>query len=342
MLCTLPQVAFVYLCYKYIPESPRWLLINGRFTAAEAIIKRGAYLNGHQAPVETNGDVVAADDANDANVKLTSIKTDGDPNELPDNLEVSIKKLVNKFEDELNLQKRSVTLIDLWLSPNLRKKTLILYFTWAVNGFVYYGLSFNTNSLGGNIYLNFFLMGLVEIPAYLLTIKILRDYGRRIPLAIAMAGAGVAFLVSLPVASFESLSWLSTVFALAGKFCITSSFAIIYLVSDFFEAQILILTCKTIQVCLIEQLEKFTFSHISTNFVLQTNRNFSSLFILSSQSIIEIKHTLLKLLRNLSHSILVRFIQQLLVQLALARVRWQQDLVLSQHRTLKSLVKPLT
>ncbi len=33
---------------------------------------------------------------------------------------------------------------------------------------VYYGLSFNVDDLAGNIYLNFALSGLVEIPAYLL------------------------------------------------------------------------------------------------------------------------------------------------------------------------------
>ena len=33
---------------------------------------------------------------------------------------------------------------------------------------VYYGLSFNVDDLAGNVYLNFGLSGLVEIPAYLM------------------------------------------------------------------------------------------------------------------------------------------------------------------------------
>ena len=32
---------------------------------------------------------------------------------------------------------------------------------------VYYGLGFNSGNLAGNIYLNFALSGLVEIPAYI-------------------------------------------------------------------------------------------------------------------------------------------------------------------------------
>ena len=34
-----------------------------------------------------------------------------------------------------------------------------------VNGMVYYGVSFSTPTLGGNMYLNFFLSSVIEIPA---------------------------------------------------------------------------------------------------------------------------------------------------------------------------------
>ena len=34
-----------------------------------------------------------------------------------------------------------------------------------VNAMVYYGVSFSTPTLGGNIYLNFFLLSIIEIPA---------------------------------------------------------------------------------------------------------------------------------------------------------------------------------
>lgn len=38
-----------------------------------------------------------------------------------------------------------------------------------VNTLVYYGLLLSTHQLAGNRYLNFFLSGLVEIPAYTLS-----------------------------------------------------------------------------------------------------------------------------------------------------------------------------
>lgn len=41
---------------------------------------------------------------------------------------------------------------------------------------VYYGLSFNVDDLAGNVYLNFALSGLVEIPAYLMATILVNKY----------------------------------------------------------------------------------------------------------------------------------------------------------------------
>ena len=44
---------------------------------------------------------------------------------------------------------------------------MLNYFSFA-NSIVYYGLALDSSNLAGNKYLNFFLLGLVEIPAYIL------------------------------------------------------------------------------------------------------------------------------------------------------------------------------
>lgn len=62
----------------------------------------------------------------------------------------------------------------------------------AVNAFVYYGLSFNTNDLGGDPFINFFISASVEIPAYIFAAIVVRYVGRRIPLTVVMVTAGVA------------------------------------------------------------------------------------------------------------------------------------------------------
>ena len=46
-----------------------------------------------------------------------------------------------------------------------------------VNTLVYYGLSLNTKHLGGDIYKNFFLSSLMEVPAYLTSVCLINWWG---------------------------------------------------------------------------------------------------------------------------------------------------------------------
>jgi len=52
-------------------------------------------------------------------------------------------------------------------------------FLRTANAFVYYGMSVNSTSLGGNKYLNFALVCLVEIPGYTLAWIAMNRLGRR-------------------------------------------------------------------------------------------------------------------------------------------------------------------
>ena len=54
-------------------------------------------------------------------------------------------------------------LIDLVKTPEMRKRTLNVFFSWLAVAMVYYGLSFNTKNLGGNRYLSSFVSGFVEV-----------------------------------------------------------------------------------------------------------------------------------------------------------------------------------
>lgn len=93
LACTLPEIVCIYICWQRIPESPRWQLTNGRFKAAEISLRKAAH-------------------ENSLSNKL-----------LDEEVEVKLKKLLNKFEEERELQKKNITLVDLWRTPNLRKKT---------------------------------------------------------------------------------------------------------------------------------------------------------------------------------------------------------------------------
>jgi len=61
----------------------------------------------------------------------------------------------------------------------LRLVLIIGNLLWFANCLVYFGLILSTPSLAGNRFMNFFIMGLVEIPANILAFYTTDKYGRR-------------------------------------------------------------------------------------------------------------------------------------------------------------------
>ncbi|XP_072021064.1 organic cation transporter protein-like [Amphiura filiformis] len=112
-------------------------------------------------------------------------------------------------------------------TPNLRCKTLNLFYNWFVNNMVYYGLSLSTSGLGVNAYLAAFVSGAVEIPAYLSCWFILDRFGRRLPISTYLLVAGVACIIS----TFFPPGVGRTIVAMIGKFAVTASFSVVYIFS---------------------------------------------------------------------------------------------------------------
>uniref|UniRef100_A0A6B2ELP9 Putative synaptic vesicle transporter svop n=1 Tax=Phlebotomus kandelakii TaxID=1109342 RepID=A0A6B2ELP9_9DIPT len=188
---TLPGILF--LCYWwFIPESARWLLSKRRKSEAIGVIQKAAAVN-----------------------KITV------PNEVLDNLIEPEKK-----ED---MDKPTPSVLDLFRYPNLRKKSLLIFFDWFVNSGTYYGLSWNTNNLGGNDLLNFVISGAVEIPAYCFLLLTLNRWGRKSILCGCMLMAGTMLLLTIAVP--DSHGWLIVVLAMLGKLAITASYGTIYIFS---------------------------------------------------------------------------------------------------------------
>ncbi|XP_077977305.1 organic cation transporter protein-like [Glandiceps talaboti] len=197
LLMTIPLVA-IYSLWWVIPESPRWLLSMKRNEDAEEIIRKYAKYNKVSLP----------DDIFDESWKP---KTGNG-------------QQVNKYED----RKYGVT--DLFRLPNTRKKTLILFYCWVVITLVYYGLSFNTSNLGGDDYVNCFLAGAVEIPAYGLGILLLdaKRFGRRWSMFYTLVVAGVCCIAAAFVPPCGDLVWFGITLTMISKFSITSSFGMVY------------------------------------------------------------------------------------------------------------------
>ncbi|CAL1544735.1 unnamed protein product, partial [Lymnaea stagnalis] len=99
----------------------------------------------------------------------------------------------------------------------------------------YYTLNFNAGNLGaGSIYLNFFLSGLVELPAHILIIFTIDRLGRKIIHSCMLIFCGMACLLCVLeiILAPEGYQWLAIVLAMMSKFGVTGAFSTIYLYSS--------------------------------------------------------------------------------------------------------------
>ncbi|XP_022250800.1 solute carrier family 22 member 21-like isoform X2 [Limulus polyphemus] len=108
-------------------------------------------------------------------------------------------KIVSNWQEEEMKRNRQATFLDLFKTPNMRKKSLNNFLFWFVNAFTYYGLSLHTNDMGGNPLINFFIAGTLEFPANIIGFILIKHVGRRISLMALMVVGGVACLLTVPV-----------------------------------------------------------------------------------------------------------------------------------------------
>nr|KAI8758146.1 organic cation transporter protein-like [Biomphalaria glabrata] len=109
-------------------------------------------------------------------------------------------------------------------------RCLVIFVNWLVASLVFYGLNLNVGNLSGDLYLNFFLSGLVEVVSYTSCLMFLDKVGRKLLQCCFMLTAGVACVSTLyPVLFNTDLSWLTIVLCLIGKFGASAAFAVIYI-----------------------------------------------------------------------------------------------------------------
>ncbi|XP_061714205.1 LOW QUALITY PROTEIN: organic cation transporter protein-like [Cydia pomonella] len=171
-------------------ESPRWLWAQGRARESVAIIEKALKMN-------------------------RSIETVDTPQ-----LVSHCKATCAKYTDE-----HSAGTSDLFKTPNMLKKSLIICGCWFANSVVYYGLSLNTGKLEGNPYFITFLMGVVELPSYVIIVYFLDRVGHRALISTMMLLGGISCLV---VAALPHGSTSTTGIVMVGKLFISGSYSIIY------------------------------------------------------------------------------------------------------------------
>ncbi|XP_041863615.1 solute carrier family 22 member 5-like isoform X3 [Melanotaenia boesemani] len=140
LVLSVPCLVFIPLWWV-IPESPRWLLSQGRVEEAEAIVRKAAKWNKVQAPR------VIFEDCN-----------------------------INASKNE----KEKFNVFDLFRRKIIRTTTLLLCIVSFTVSATYYSVSYNTAQLHVDPYISCFISAVVEIPAYFSSWMALRYLPRRL------------------------------------------------------------------------------------------------------------------------------------------------------------------
>ncbi|XP_055328148.1 beta-alanine transporter-like [Paramacrobiotus metropolitanus] len=192
---TLPFSIFVFWWWL-LPESPRWLMSQGRFDEMMVIVRKIAKVNGV----------------------------------------VLMEKQIDKWQDRCRVAyeeeqaQRRYNLLDLFRTPNLRMKTILVVFNSFSNYAVYNGLNFFVPHLGDE-HVSFLLSALVELPSYLILYLTLNRFGRRVILMSTMVTGGIFSIIAATMMTTANQIVL-VIFFLMSKFCITCSFFVTDLVAS--------------------------------------------------------------------------------------------------------------
>ncbi|XP_035472790.2 solute carrier family 22 member 2-like [Scophthalmus maximus] len=141
---------------------------------------------------------------------------------------MTLSKNIETLADD-NADFTTASFMDLIRTPKMRKHTLILSYNWFTSAVVYQGLIMRLGILGGNVYIDFLIAGLVEFPAAFLILFTIERVGRRLPFATANFVAGVSCFVTAFIP--DSMFWFKTVVACVGRLGITMAFEMVVFVN---------------------------------------------------------------------------------------------------------------
>jgi len=159
IVASIPSALYCLFVLPFVSESPRWYLVKGRLEDAMKVMRSIAAKNGKSLPAGV------------------SLALDGDEH------------------DPAELEEPSGSLVDVFKSPVMRTRMVLMAFIWLVSGVGYYGLSLNVVNLSTNLYVSVLLNAIAEMPAYALTAAMLDKFGRRAMLVSTMLLSGLACLL---------------------------------------------------------------------------------------------------------------------------------------------------
>uniref|UniRef100_A0A8C1HMB3 Si:dkey-190l8.2 n=1 Tax=Cyprinus carpio carpio TaxID=630221 RepID=A0A8C1HMB3_CYPCA len=184
----IPQILFLPL-YFFLPESPRWLLLNKRMKTLEGYQNR--------SPEDKQYLALLLDSVDNETQKPLSEKTS--------------TKTESNFAN--------------FTSPTILLRLFVMSYIGFASALTYYGICFSVGSFGVNIYLAQFFSGLSEAPSLLLPF-LLKRFGRR-PFSMgSLFLSGISCMLSLLVSKFCNMPALVMTLALMGKLCMQSTYCV--------------------------------------------------------------------------------------------------------------------
>lgn len=194
--CTAP---FLLFCWKF-PETPFYLLAKGRYSEAQILLDTIARVNGVECRLRAE-ELMEPEDKNGS--APPQKEAESAPNE---------KKL---------------SILDLFGSWRMAGRSCTVWAIWFIGSLGYYVFSLGSVNLGGNQYVNLFLVGLVELPSYLVGCFAMDRIGRKKTCAPALLLASVACILIIVVPDTNQVLTISL--SMIGKFSIAIAFGLIYL-----------------------------------------------------------------------------------------------------------------
>ncbi|XP_030055071.1 solute carrier family 22 member 16 isoform X2 [Microcaecilia unicolor] len=195
-ITTLPFIIFCWL----LPETPFWLLSQGRHEEVEKLINVMEKWNNISTPC-----------------KLSEL--------CPTHQDEPVSEITEKKKKAPSVKNHN--LLDLFRTCTMARRTFSIWLVWFTGSLGYYVFSLSSVNLGGNEYLNLFLSGAVELPSYIVACLGMDRLGRRNTLApfLLLSAVICGIIMVIP----QDFSALQIAASMTGKFTIGVAFGLIYL-----------------------------------------------------------------------------------------------------------------
>ncbi|KAF2354963.1 Major facilitator sugar transporter-like [Trinorchestia longiramus] len=204
LTATVPSFLFIP-CIWLVDESPRWLVVHGHHDEALKIFKKAAKINRSELPSEAELLNIMEITQKNAAINDTA------------RIEVTISAFKRRIKE----------MIVLFSTRALRLRTFTMWVLFFVASMVFYGLSLSAVSLSADPFIYMAVGGLMEVPAYTITVPIIDFWGRRLPTALSyfVCGVNILALTFIPT----RYGWLIITLAMVGKLGISMAYQIVYM-----------------------------------------------------------------------------------------------------------------